>query len=169
MYRPIIFLIFCFFTVNGIGQSLSPEIATTSGDFSEGTNATLSWTIGEVMIETYNGSYALLTQGFNQPDSIESTIGINRKLLDITNFKVYPNPTHNKIIIEYSLERDNRVEISIYDIIGKKLQNIVNKSQNKGDYYYTFDFKEFDFQAGNYFLKIVLANEVVVKKVVNLR
>ncbi|MCH8318269.1 MAG: hypothetical protein IIA88_07200 [Bacteroidetes bacterium] len=60
----ILFALFCFGSAKS--QSLSPEVYSTSGDYFTGTNATLSWTIGESIIETFSGSNAIITQGFQQ-------------------------------------------------------------------------------------------------------
>ncbi len=42
------------------------EIITASGDYYESSNASLSWTIGESMTETYTDGTTILTQGFQQ-------------------------------------------------------------------------------------------------------
>jgi len=60
------------------GQSLSPTVIATSGNYSTGAGVSLSWTLGEIVSETLiNGAY-ILTQGFQQP--IEG-IAINLDLL----------------------------------------------------------------------------------------
>ena len=50
----------CFFNVN------AQEIISTSGDYFENTTGSISWTIGESMIETYTNGSEILTQGFQQ-------------------------------------------------------------------------------------------------------
>ncbi|MCD4696362.1 MAG: hypothetical protein K8S16_09005 [Bacteroidales bacterium] len=51
-------------------QSIERDVIANSGDYYEGTNVSLSWTVGEIATETYaNGSY-ILTQGFQQPIGI---------------------------------------------------------------------------------------------------
>jgi hypothetical protein len=61
-------------------QSLSPTVIASSGGYFTGTGASLSWTLGEIVTETFsNGSY-ILTQGFQQP--VEGIIiSINLDLL----------------------------------------------------------------------------------------
>ena len=48
------------------GQSLTPEVVSSSGDYFEGANASLSWTLGELATETFDNGNNILTQGFQQ-------------------------------------------------------------------------------------------------------
>ena len=50
------------------GQSLSPTVISTAGDYYTGTSATLSVTIGEPVIETYTSGSVILSTGFQQSD-----------------------------------------------------------------------------------------------------
>jgi hypothetical protein len=61
-------------------QSLSPTVVASSGDYFTGTNASLSWTLGEIATETFTSGNYILTQGFQQPFGISIT-GINLDLL----------------------------------------------------------------------------------------
>jgi Leucine-rich repeat (LRR) protein len=50
-----------------ICQSINPELTSTSGEYSEGTRISLSWTLGEPATETMTNGHIKLTQGFQQP------------------------------------------------------------------------------------------------------
>jgi hypothetical protein len=52
-------------------QSVSPEVVSTAGGYFENANASLSWTLGEPATETYSTGNIILTQGFQQPITIE--------------------------------------------------------------------------------------------------
>ena len=62
------------------GQSISPSVIASAGNYHEGTTASLSWTLGEIATETYTAGNVILTQGFQQPISISIT-GINVDVL----------------------------------------------------------------------------------------
>lgn len=49
-------------------QSVSPEVISSSGDYFEGSNGSLSWTLGEIATETFSNGNNILTQGFQQPN-----------------------------------------------------------------------------------------------------
>lgn len=70
MKRILILLIAVVFTITLTAQSVSPEVVASAGDYYEGTNASLSWTLGEIVTETYTAGGVTLTQGFQQPISI---------------------------------------------------------------------------------------------------
>jgi len=76
-----ILMILCLAATAGIkAQSLSPVVIAASGDYSEGTGVSLSWTLGEIATETFGNGSVILTQGFQQP--VEGiSIGIDLDLL----------------------------------------------------------------------------------------
>jgi hypothetical protein len=61
-------------------QSVGPEVIASAGDYYEGANVSLSWTLGELATETYSNGNIILTQGFQQVFSVNIT-GINLDLL----------------------------------------------------------------------------------------
>ncbi len=67
----------CF---SSFAQILSPQVIAASGSYNAGASGSLSWTLGETMVETYSGGGYMLTQGFQQPISV-AVSGINLNLL----------------------------------------------------------------------------------------
>ena len=61
-------------------QSVSPQVVASSGDYYQGANASLSWTLGEIATETYSNGSVILTQGFQQPVTVSIT-GVNLDML----------------------------------------------------------------------------------------
>lgn len=51
-----------------ISQSIERSVVASSGDYFEGADISISWTLGEIATETYITSDNMLTQGFQQPD-----------------------------------------------------------------------------------------------------
>lgn len=107
----ILFLPFSF--VNA--QSITPEVIATAGDHYIGSMAGISWTMGEVVIETVTGSNAIITQGFHQPDI--SGVGVEELANGSWQFSVYPNPSRGAFIIEGDVSLSFRIKV--YDIIGQ--------------------------------------------------
>ncbi len=64
----------------------------------------------------------------------------------------YPNPFNPKTIIEYSIAEAGLVEIEIIDLLGRKINTLVNEFQNSGKYQFTFDASELS--SGIYFYRI---------------
>ena len=63
-----------------MAQSVSPEVVSSAGDYYEGSNGSLSWTLGEIATETYSNGTNILTQGFQQPITV-TLAGINLDVL----------------------------------------------------------------------------------------
>ena len=135
-------------------QSISPEVYATSGEHYTGTNATLSWTIGESVIETFSGTNAILTQGFQQSQySITSIEEVPDNTYKIC---VYPNPAIDLININIQSVDKSSFKVELIDLQGKRLfyQNI--NSNNK-----TLDLKQFD--SSIYFLKVYTNDNKLLK------
>jgi len=79
----------------------------------------------------------------------------------------YPNPFNPETKIKYQLPNDSNVKIEIYDIMGKKVQTLVNERQNAGTHLIVFDGK--GFASGLYFYSIQAGKFRDVKKMVLLK
>ena len=86
-------------------QSTSPQVIASGGDHFKGSNAQISYTIGEPVIDTYQGSNAELTQGFHQTNL---TIDGVEDLVDGYALEVFPNPTTQFIVIRSGKKSDTR-------------------------------------------------------------
>ena len=60
-------MLFFINTVLIFAQSIDREVISTSGDYFEGPNSSVSWTLGEIATETLTDGNIILTQGFQQP------------------------------------------------------------------------------------------------------
>ncbi len=57
--------------------STAQQVTASAGGFYEGENISLSWTLGEPVIKTFEGGGAILTQGFQQPYNFYFTQTLN--------------------------------------------------------------------------------------------
>ncbi|NOX48048.1 MAG: hypothetical protein GXO89_13825 [Chlorobi bacterium] len=70
MKIKILSIVFLASTLLSNAQSIDRQVLSSSGDYFEGPNSSISWTVGEIATETLtNGNY-ILTQGFQQPFGI---------------------------------------------------------------------------------------------------
>jgi len=88
--------------------------------------------------------------------SIDIITGINKDDVIIPNeFNLkqnYPNPFNPKTTINYRLPSISQVDLSIYDITGKRVETLVNKKQPNGIYKVEWDAS--GFSSGMYFYKL---------------
>jgi hypothetical protein len=122
--RKIILLSICLFAFLWVkSQSLSPEVISTAGDYFVGTNASVSWTLGETVIETYTSSGTILTQGFQQLSY--TIVSIDEppisKNANNGHINVYPNPATDFINVDFIDITHSGVMAQMYDLQGKKM------------------------------------------------
>jgi sugar lactone lactonase YvrE len=79
-------------------------------------------------------------------------INIPDRLCAITN---YPNPFNAATTIRYSLEKESQVSIQIFDLMGRKIETLVNSVQNAGEHGITWDAN--DYSTGIYLYTIKTA------------
>jgi hypothetical protein len=113
----LLFIIcFSFQVMNA--QTLEPKVIAASGAYITSASCSMTWTIGEVMTDTYASSGNFFTQGFNQPDTDFATAIVN--LFPAENIMVYPNPAINYITIDLKDAPGNHI-IYMYNILGQML------------------------------------------------
>jgi hypothetical protein len=111
-------LSFIFLSVSiGSAQSLSPTVLASSGEYFSSGGITVSWTLGELAVETFDAGTVILTQGFQQPYDFETSI--KETGLD-WNITTYPNPVTDFLKIRFELHEPIDLNVEILDISGRK-------------------------------------------------
>ncbi|MCH8317483.1 MAG: T9SS type A sorting domain-containing protein, partial [Bacteroidetes bacterium] len=97
---------------------------------------------------------------------------------NLAGFNVYPNPYTGTTVITYTLNdetdpswiknRSNGVNVSleVLNVLGKKVQVLVNEAQNSGKYNYSFSAKEQGYNSGIYILKLTVGERIYYKQLV---
>jgi len=93
------------------------EVVTTAGSYGETTSGSLSWTVGEPVIETITDGTNSLTQGFQQSKLTVTTI--NDLKVSGIELSVYPNPTNSFLSIEVKTDKQRDLLLSLFDINGR--------------------------------------------------
>jgi len=97
---------------------------------------------------------------------IEETVGLEKRITK-QNLQIYPNPFQKKCCIKYSLPQKTKVNISIYDVTGRLVKEIINEEQNFGIYNRTFDVR--NLSQGVYFFRLNTENYTDTKKVIFIK
>ncbi len=112
-----IFVCLIFISTTLCGQ----EVISSAGDFHSNGNYSLSWTLGEPVIETYSQGSTVLTQGFQQPILISVSIYENPELnFDISAF---PNPTSDFLNVVISNGTYDNMAYFLFDVTGKLIDS----------------------------------------------
>jgi hypothetical protein len=109
------------------GQSLSPTVISASGGSGSANGASLSWTTGELMVQTFSSDSLLLTQGFQQGNySISTAVNEFRELqMDV---EIFPNPVKHTLSIDFQGMVERTARLRLMNLTGKTLmtRNIAN-------------------------------------------
>lgn len=128
-------------TLNVFSQN--QNVISNGGNYQESSGGSLTWTIGEVVINTLESPDVHVTQGFNQDWLNFLNIEVFSEKINVS---VFPNPTTEFI----NIEADKKSDLVIYDASGKSV------GQYKIDKTDQIDLS--DFSAGIYYLNFSRKN-----------
>ena len=80
---------------------------------------------------------------------------------------VYPNPFNNEAVIGFTIPQDDRIILSVWNILGEKITDLENGRLNPGRYHYIW--KANNTAAGIYFIKLQTSEAEYVRKVILLK
>ena len=113
------FLIQFIFIGSVLAQVISQDVIASSGDHFTNDDISLSWTLGEPIIETVENGNVTLTQGFHQPKIFLTAIKEPR--LNEVELNVFPNPAVDIVNIDLSMGAEEIITVQLYNMKGEKL------------------------------------------------
>ena len=147
--RIVVFSI--FFVLTGIAVFAQSNIVPAGGT-ATGENGTVTFTVGQIAVQSQGEGGITLSEGVQQPYEIQ-TIGIDN-YPDITlNAVVYPNPTRGNVQLTMNNVQFEG-EVRVLDANGKLL--FVKKIEGE-----TTDIPMSDLAAGTYFVNVVSGKQVL--------
>lgn len=90
------------------------------------------------------------------------TVSIKENALT-NSMSIFPNPSSGPTSISYTLKKNSKVIIDIYNTLGQKIEVIENNEQQIGEYKYNFNFKEKGLQNGVYFVKFTVDDKSLMQ------
>ncbi len=111
-------------------QSISPFVIAPAGGEGSGNNMNIQWTLGEMMIETFEANDLILTQGFHQPHLIVTSVE------ELPGYEIsidaFPNPTSDLVNIRINDESFAGLQYKLFDSNGRlvdtnTLENSITK------------------------------------------
>jgi hypothetical protein len=146
--------IICGFFMLLTSKTIAQEVVAASGNYYESEQGSISWTLGETLIETFQAGELTLTQGFQQPALSVGTY-VEDTNIDFQ-LTAFPNPTKGHVTISTDFLDAEKLEYLIYDLNGRIISNKTLDGPLTG---IAFD----DFHPGTYFIR--LSNKGVTLKI----
>ncbi len=106
--------------------------------------------------------------GFSNPRQLVDGIKIYSG--GIKTYKLYnnyPNPFNPSTMIQYDLPRTSKVVLKVYNILGKEITTLVNRSQSAGTYKVSLNMA--GYASGVYFVRIIADSYQHVQKIMLLK
>ncbi|GEM_PF-1466132 len=129
--------------------------------------------------DTYNYSPATRSTPFAYPQLALTdpsfTFNVNKVVaiedypqeIDYVTLESYPNPFNPTTAINFTLPAFGNVELSIYDILGRKIQTVIDMPMEAGNY--RADWNASAYPSGLYIARLQVGGEMVTKKLVLLK
>lgn len=171
-----------------VSDNVEIEFLISAYDFN-GDNITYEWFLNNVKInDAAATSYVLntaslngeinklkcaISDGFNSPLEIEWTINTGTtdiKKTDFLSFQLsqnYPNPFNPSTIISYEIAKETKVSLEIFDILGRKVDTVVNEVQQAGIYNIKFDGSRLS--SGTYIYRLTAGDFVKHRKMILIK
>lgn len=99
----------------------------------------------------------ILIGGINENNSNKITAKIN----------AYPNPFINDLNIDFKINHNSKVKLSVYDFNGKLIDVICDEYKNKGNYNYKWNLNN-NKTSGVYYLILEVNDFKTIKKIINI-
>lgn len=98
---------------------------------------------------------------FDLTTAIEQYPAVAKQLLKL---KVYPNPSREKVVLDYSLQHEGIVTIEIFNLNGLLIEKMNQGFQQPGDYHHLLTTHHLP--SGTYLCRIQQNNQFVTEKIV---
>jgi hypothetical protein len=100
------------------------------------------------------------TMGIIEVRKVKSPITIN----DLSEVLVFPNPTEGEVVIEFGIKQESNTSIVVDDMVGRRVQELLNERLPSGKYKYVTDLHKL--QNGLYLLSIKTEYSNTVTKII---
>jgi len=128
------------------GFTNAQQVISSSGSTLKNSAGSLSFTVGELVIDTKNAGATTITQGFHQTKLTITAMNVLRE----QNFSIsaFPNPTNNFVNLKIEKGEIRDIEFTLFDLQGKVLSNRKIESTNT-------EVSFSGYNSGNYLLKVI--------------
>lgn len=83
----------------------------------------------------------------------------------VKGIKVFPNPFSSKTLIEYNIAKPSAVRLSIHDVSGKQIDELINSNQSTGTHNVVWNVLN-DLQAGLYLVRLKIGDDIKTSRII---
>lgn len=147
---------------------ISPE----TGDTVWASEELLARGIGLIWRDVWwRGGYEYLVGAVINGDTLGVIVSVYESQKQLPSVPVlyqnYPNPFNSSTTIQYDLPQRTKVDLTVYDVLGRNVTTLVKETQEAGRYRVAFDVG--NLSSGVYFYRLLTSEFLDVKKFILLR
>jgi hypothetical protein len=86
------------------------------------------------------------------------------KLNDLETIVVFPNPTEGEVMVQFKVEVESQTEVSVTDMVGRKMIEILNTKVPAGEYKYSVNLTKLD--NGFYLMSVKTDTKISTSKII---
>ena len=116
----------------------------------------------KVIITPFKPSVIKSKKGTTPPAKIDTPQEEESKIL--SDVKVFPNPIEDQLNLSFKVNKDTNVTIKIMDVLGNEITTLLSQKLMAGEQNSSFNVAS-RLSSGFYFLRFVVGDEVVVKRI----
>jgi len=141
------------------GQTVTPQVVNSTGSSFRNDNYIIEWSIGEMAVvapmqaSNANGNY-IFSNGFLQP--FASFFKPTEKTFGINDIRILPNPTPDKVEIDFQVFEQGRMKLFLCDAMGRALYS---REFVTTGVFYTEKINLAGFTNGTYLLQVTLTSD----------
>ncbi|MBR4217986.1 MAG: T9SS type A sorting domain-containing protein [Bacteroidales bacterium] len=140
-----------------IMMGYAQETITTTGGEATGNAGSVSYTIGQIAVQTAANGNASIAEGVQQPYEIQ-TVGVDNYPQITLDAKVYPNPTADKLTLTVNngVEKYGRksLQVALFNNNGQYLRTLQVAGVQT-------DIDMTDLSSGTYYLRVTDGNQTL--------
>ncbi len=92
------------------------------------------------------------------------SVNVNQSINSYNLAQNYPNPFNPSTVINYSIPEKSFVQLNIYNLLGQKVQSLINEVKEAGIYKVVFNASKLS--SGIYFYELNTPNQKIIKKMI---
>ena len=146
-------------------MKISSSVFGTAAVISSDSSGTMRGTVGQGFIRTTSDTAHVMAAGFWYQISQLVLTGIDEEEIIPEAFELrqnYPNPFNPSTTIEFALPRAVKVQLRIYDVLGRTVGTLVDEKMPAGRYEIRFEAR--NLPTGMYFYRIQADRFVEIRK-----
>ncbi len=132
-----------------------------------GVNEGLQYGVSAMTYDSLGYLYAASDGIYRSKNTLDTAKYLRNSVYSYSLAQNYPNPFNSNTTIEYSLETMGRVYITVFNLLGQNVAEILNEFRVKGNYQVVFDASSL--ASGIYFYQMRVGDFAQVKKMILLR